>query len=195
MSARLRKEYLMAYKQSSLLRKLRFVITTLILVSFASFAGVNAQEDGSVVTSCSLCPICCVTSTGSSGSPTYTCSSNELTCKLNPRTDFSILLTTLLIILGFAIGIPMLIYIIDFLVIRRPCNSKMSVCEFCVNYLCLCICCKKNRGADRANQDTALHGTNLAQSENSPRKNPKQPKGSLSDLAIKVGPDHEIEKL
>lgn len=125
----------------------------------------------------------------------YTCSSNELTCKLNPRTDFSILLTTLLIILGFAIGIPMLIYVIDFLVIRRPCNSKMSVCEFCVNYLCLCICCKRNRGQDRANQDNTLVGTNMAAGDNNLRKNMKPPKGSLSDLAIKVGPNDEIEKL
>ena len=98
---------------------------------------------GTVVAECGLCPICCVSTTDADGKDAYLCTDDQLTCKLKPKTDFSVLLTTLLIILGFAIGIPLIVFVIDFLVIRRPCNSKMSICEFCVNYLCLCICCKK----------------------------------------------------
>ena len=118
----------------------------------------NAQT---TVNDCSECPICCVTTT-SDGNNVYTCSDNELTCKLKPRTDFRILLTTFLIILGFAFGIPLIIRIIDFFVFKRPCNAKMSICECCVNYLCLCICCrksKKNTKAIRSKKTMKAEGT------------------------------------
>lgn len=74
-----------------------------VLLALASmWTTVEAAETSA--TSCTQCPICCITGTGDDGAPTYTCSDNELTCKLKPKTDFSVLLTTLLIILGFAFG-------------------------------------------------------------------------------------------
>lgn len=77
-----------------------------------------------------------------------------LTCRLKPQEDFEILVITLLIILGFALGktpaypgIPLLIMVIDLVVIKRPYRCKMSVCEFLINYMCLCKCCQTKKGA------------------------------------------------
>ena len=113
-----------------------------VIIMLASVVRPQTTANGTVA-SCSECPICCVTSADAEGTEIYKCTEDQLTCKLKPKTDFQVLLTTLLIILGFAVGIPLIVFTIDFLVIRRPCNAKMSICECCVNYLCLCICCKK----------------------------------------------------
>jgi hypothetical protein len=82
----------------------------------------------------------------------FTCTDSTYTCKLQGSADFKILVTTLLIILGFTIGIPILILIIDFFVIRRPCKYKMSVCEFFIFFICLCKCKAKKAEPDNNNK-------------------------------------------
>ena len=79
------------------------ILLAMLVLLLCIGSTVKAAEKAAA--SCNECPICCITGTGDDGAPTYTCSDNELTCKLKPKTDFSVLLTTLLIILGFAFGI------------------------------------------------------------------------------------------
>ena len=86
------------------------------------------------------CPICCVEDSSSS----Y-CSTDTLTCQLDPDTDYGLLIKTVIIIAGFLIGIPILLVILEFLVLKRIACLKMSVCEILVNGICLCKCFRKKK--------------------------------------------------
>lgn len=102
------------------------------------------------------CTECC--SKDSNGN--YVCSSELLTCRLSPNENYSDLLIILLIIVGFLIGLPVLLTILDFLIVKRIC-FKMSICEFLINYLCLCICIKRKKKLIRKNDKKKTKHTNI----------------------------------
>jgi len=77
---------------------LRPLSTTLAIFTILSLLAVTRQQEK---TCAQLnCEVCCAKN--SEGN--YYCHDNGLTCRLEPQSDFSILVTTLLIILGFVIG-------------------------------------------------------------------------------------------
>ena len=104
------------------------------------------------------CSVCCV----SDSSGNY-CSTDTLTCLLDPSTNYDLLIKTVIIIVAFLIGIPVMLLVLEFLVLRRIACLKMSVCEIIVNGLCLCTCFRKRReDAKLARKKTRLNGKTMS---------------------------------
>ena len=94
------------------------------------------------------CPICCL-----QGPEGAYCSSDTLTCQLTSNTDFNMLLKTILYIAAFIVGIPILLFILDILVVKRIACLKMSICELLINGLCLCKCLRRTKQYKKPNKN------------------------------------------
>ena len=81
------------------------------------------------------CPICCIVT-----NDVAQCSDQVLNCQLKINTDFTKLMNFMLIIFSFLLGIPLILVIFDFLILRRIGVFRLSICEMLINGLCLCIC-------------------------------------------------------
>jgi hypothetical protein len=84
------------------------------------------------------CPICC------RGFPAV-CTNDALHCPILRNQDFSILSMCLNIILIFGVGLPLSLFILDILILWRPCGLNKSCCECLLS--CFCYCCIRQNKA------------------------------------------------
>jgi len=97
------------------------------------------------------CSVCCMAS--SSGD--Y-CTDDRLICFLKSSTDFTKLSIAIIIICSFLIGLPILLLLFEFLILRRINCLKMSVCEIIISGVCFCKFLKKRKLPKKIYQKSTL---------------------------------------
>lgn len=96
------------------------------------------------------CEVCCIGRYEAS----Y-CTDDKLICILQTSTDFTILMYSIIIVFGFLIGLPVLLLVFEFVVLRRIGCIKMSLCKIITTMFC---CCRLKR---KRNQQAVVNKANM----------------------------------
>jgi len=105
-----------------------------------------------------VCAVCCQDGA---------CITDEIVCEVSADTSFTTILILIYVIVGLLIGklfnifqgcpnqklgIPLVLFILDILMLRKPFGCSMSVCEFFANYVCS-ICCLNKRYREKLRRE------------------------------------------
>lgn len=77
------------------------------------------------------CPICCIANSAGD----Y-CTEDALMCQLESKTNFSKIVYVAAIIIGFLVGVPVIMFLFECLIIHRISCLGMSICEVLSNCIC-----------------------------------------------------------
>ena len=113
-----------------------------LLLFISVFTGVFLQTKA--LTSCSelSCSECCGYD---SDLQDNVCHDHHLICKYWPQSEFSILFTSIVIVLLFTIGMPIFFSIVELLFVTRSKFIGLSFAELIITYICLCRCRKRKQ--------------------------------------------------
>ena len=84
------------------------------------------------------------------------CHDDHLICRFNPLSDFSILFTSLMIVVLFAIGMPIFFWIIEVLFLYRSKKVGLSFVECFISYIILCHKCRKRPITQKSKVDSSM---------------------------------------